>query len=149
MRRRATCWRAKGLRTGAGRAARRELVGAGAGGPNGPDSEIYIDRGPQYGKDFPAGGPDRDDRYMETWNLVFMQYNRSPDGDNTPLPRPNIDTGMGLERLSLIIQAVPTVYETDLYEPIVMRAAQLRASSTAAMRAPIARCGSSQTIAGG
>ncbi len=94
-------------------------------GPNGPDSEIYVDRGPQYGKDFPEGGPDRDDRYMETWNLVFMQYNRSPDGTNSPLPRPNIDTGMGLERLTAIIQGVPTVYETDLYAPIVSTAARI------------------------
>lgn len=92
-------------------------------GPNGPDSEIYIDRGSTYGKDFPEGGPDRDDRYLETWNLVFMQFNRSPDGENIPLPRPNIDTGMGLERLALILQDAPTVYETDLYEPIIMTAA--------------------------
>ncbi len=94
-------------------------------GPNGPDSEIYIDRGRQYGKDFPAGGPDRDDRYLETWNLVFIQYARSADGENVRLASPHIDTGMGLERLSLIIQGAPTVYETDLYEPIVMKAAQV------------------------
>ncbi|MHB8647116.1 MAG: alanine--tRNA ligase [Thermomicrobiales bacterium] len=94
-------------------------------GPNGPDSEIYIDRGRQYGKDFPDGGPDRDDRYLEVWNLVFMQYARSADGENILLSTPNIDTGMGLERLSLILQDAPTVYETDLYEPIVMKAAQV------------------------
>ncbi len=92
-------------------------------GPNGPDSEIYIDRGRSYGKDFPAGGPDRDDRYMETWNLVFIQYARSADGENVRLTSPHIDTGMSLERLAMIVQGVPTVYETDLYEPIVMRAA--------------------------
>jgi len=92
-------------------------------GPNGPDSEIYIDRGRSYGRDFPAGGPDRDDRYMETWNLVFIQYARSADGENVRLTSPHIDTGMSLERLALIVQGVPTVYETDLYEPIVMRAA--------------------------
>jgi len=94
-------------------------------GPNGPDSEIYIDRGRQYGEDFPVGGPDRDDRYMETWNLVFIQFARAADGENARLPRPHIDTGMGLERLAMIVQDAPTVFETDLYEPIVMRAAQV------------------------
>lgn len=97
-------------------------------GPNGPDSEIYIDRGRQYGKDFPEGGPDHDDRYLETWNLVFIQYARSADGENVPLPSPHIDTGMGLERLALILQGAPTVYETDLYEPIVMQAARIAGS---------------------
>ena len=62
---------------------------------------------------------------METWNLVFIQYARGADGVNVRLPRPHIDTGMGLERLSMILQDVPTVYETDLYEPIVMRAAKV------------------------
>ncbi len=94
-------------------------------GPNGPDSEIYIDRGSQYGADFPAGGPDRDDRYLETWNLVFIQYARSADGENVRLASPHIDTGLGLERIALILQGTPTVYETDLYEPIVMKAAQV------------------------
>ena len=94
-------------------------------GPNGPDSEIYIDRGPQYGKNFPEGGPDYDDRYMETWNLVFMQYQRSADGMNLPLPRPNIDTGLGLERLAILLQDVPTFYETDLHQPIIMTAARI------------------------
>ncbi len=94
-------------------------------GPNGPDSEIYIDRGPQYGKDFPEGGPDRDDRYMETWNLVFMQFVRGADGANLPLPRPNIDTGMGLERITMLLQDAPTFYETDLHQPIIAVAAGL------------------------
>ncbi|MDQ2783823.1 MAG: alanine--tRNA ligase [Chloroflexota bacterium] len=94
-------------------------------GPNGPDSEVYIDRGHLYGKDFPAGGPDRDDRYLETWNLVFIQYARAADGENIRLASPHIDTGMGLERLAMIVQGVPTVYETDLYEPIIMKAAEV------------------------
>jgi len=94
-------------------------------GPNGPDSEIYIDRGRQYGKDFPAGGPDRDDRYLETWNLVFIQFARSADGENIRLASPHIDTGMGLERLALILQDAPTVYETDLHLPIIAKAAQV------------------------
>jgi len=94
-------------------------------GPNGPDSEIYIDRGRQYGKDFPAGGPDRDDRYMETWNLVFIQFARAANGENIRLASPHIDTGMGLERLAMIVQDVPTVYETDLHQPIIAKAAQV------------------------
>ena len=118
-------WRAKGFAPERVVPLAENWWAPGPVGPNGPDSEIYIDRGPQYGKDFPAGGPDRDDRYLETWNLVFMQYNRSPDGTNHPLPRPNIDTGMGLERLALILQDVPTIYETDLYAPIIMKAAGL------------------------
>ncbi len=118
-------WRAKGFAPERIVPLEENWWAPGPVGPNGPDSEIYIDRGRQYGKDFPAGGPDHDDRYLEVWNLVFMQYTRSPDGTNHDLPRPNIDTGMGLERIALILQGTPTVYETDLYEPIVMRAAGL------------------------
>lgn len=118
-------WRAKGF------AAERIVPLAenwwapGPVGPNGPDSEVYIDRGARYGKDFPEGGPDHDDRYMETWNLVFMQYQRGADGNNLPLPRPNIDTGMGLERITMLLQDAPTFYETDLHQPIIMAAARI------------------------
>lgn len=118
-------WRAKGFAPERIVPLEENWWAPGPVGPNGPDSEIYIDRGPKFGKDFPEGGPDRDDRYLEVWNLVFMQYNRSPDGTNTPLPRPNIDTGMGLERLALILQGTETVYETDLYWPILDRAMQV------------------------
>jgi alanyl-tRNA synthetase len=89
-------------------------------GPCGPCSEILIDRGAAAG----CGSPDcmpgcECDRYLEIWNLVFMQYNRSEDGQMTPLPRPSIDTGMGLERIASIIQDVPTNFDTDLFTPII------------------------------
>ncbi len=92
-------------------------------GPCGPSSEIYYDRGPEYGVD---GGPvANEDRYIEIWNLVFMQNER---GEGTskenfeilgPLPRKNIDTGMGIERVACILQGVDNVYETDLLRPVI------------------------------
>ena len=89
-------------------------------GPCGPCSEIHIDRGPQYGCDDPncAVGCECD-RYLELWNLVFMQFERSADGTMTPLPKPSIDTGLGLERIVSVLQDVPTNYETDLFIPIM------------------------------
>ncbi|MGI8854215.1 MAG: alanine--tRNA ligase [Thermomicrobiales bacterium] len=94
-------------------------------GPNGPCSEVHIDRGRQYGADYPVGRPGDDVRYLEVWNLVFMAYSRSADGKNIPLEQKNIDTGMGLERLAIILQDVPTFYETDLHVPIIAKAAQV------------------------
>jgi alanyl-tRNA synthetase len=95
-------------------------------GPNGPDSEIYVDRGEALGCGKPDCKPGCDcARYLELWNLVFMQYYTDPAGVRTPLPRKNIDTGMGLERLTMILQGKPTVYETDLFTPIIERAEQL------------------------
>ncbi|MDQ6601800.1 MAG: alanine--tRNA ligase, partial [Chloroflexota bacterium] len=94
-------------------------------GPNGPCSEVHMDRGPQYGKPYPEGQPGEDDRFLEVWNLVFMEFSRAANGTNTPLARKNIDTGMGLERLALILQDVPTFYETDLHTPIIAKAAGL------------------------
>jgi alanyl-tRNA synthetase len=96
-------------------------------GPCGPSSEIFFDRGPQFG---PDGGPaapgaDESDRYVEIWNLVFMQYNRSADGTLSPLPQRNIDTGAGLDRLLAVMQGVPHVQAIDCVAPIVERAAQL------------------------
>ncbi len=88
-------------------------------GPCGPCSEIHIDRGPEYG---PDGGPLHDplgDRFMEFWNLVFMQYNQAPDGTRTPLPKPSVDTGAGLERILALLQGVDSVWETDLMLPLV------------------------------
>ena len=92
-------------------------------GPCGPSSEIYYDRGPEYG---PEGGPlASEERYMEIWNLVFMQNER---GEGTskedyqilgPLPRKNIDTGMGVERVAVLLQGVHNVYETDLLRPVI------------------------------
>ncbi|MFP4573427.1 MAG: alanine--tRNA ligase, partial [Desulfobacterales bacterium] len=89
-------------------------------GPCGPCSEILIDRGEQKGCGRPDCMPGCEcDRFLELWNLVFMQYNRDDQGNMTPLPRPSIDTGMGLERIAAIIQDVPTNYETDLFIPII------------------------------
>jgi alanyl-tRNA synthetase len=97
-------------------------------GPCGPCSEIYFDRGPEYGID---GGPvANEDRYIEIWNLVFMQNER---GDGTgkddfeilgPLPRQNIDTGMGVERIACLLQGVDNVYETDLLRPVIDKVAE-------------------------
>ncbi|GAA2055936.1 alanine--tRNA ligase [Polymorphospora rubra] len=98
-------------------------------GPCGPCSELYYDRGPAYG---PDGGPEVDeDRFLEFWNLVFMQFERGPgtDKENYPilgdLPAKNIDTGMGLERMASILQGVDNLYEIDEVRPILARAAEL------------------------
>ncbi|MFW5931145.1 MAG: alanine--tRNA ligase, partial [Desulfosalsimonas sp.] len=89
-------------------------------GPRGPCSEILIDRGEEMGCGRPDCMPGCEcDRFLEIWNLVFMQYNRDEQGNMTPLPRPSIDTGMGLERIAAIIQGVATNYETDLFMPII------------------------------
>jgi alanyl-tRNA synthetase len=88
-------------------------------GPCGPCSEIHIDRGPAFG---PDGGPLHDpagDRFMEFWNLVFMQYNQAPDGSRTSLPKPSVDTGAGLERILALLQGVDSVWETDLMLPLL------------------------------
>lgn len=92
-------------------------------GPCGPCSEIYYDRGPEYGIE---GGPEaNEDRYIEIWNLVFMQNERGEGTSKTdfeilgPLPRQNIDTGMGIERIACLLQGVDNVYETDLVRPVI------------------------------
>ena len=101
----------------------------GVPGPGGPCSEIYVDRGPEYG---PDGGPIVDeDRFLEIWNLVFMQeelsaVRKKDDFDVArPLPRKNIDTGMGLERVASLLQGVPNLYEIDESYPVIARAAEL------------------------
>ncbi len=89
-------------------------------GPCGPCSEIVIDQGPAMGCGRPTCGVGCDcDRYLELWNLVFMQFERSPDGTLTPLPRPSIDTGAGLERIAAVLQGVPSNFDTDLLRPII------------------------------
>jgi alanyl-tRNA synthetase len=95
-------------------------------GPCGPCSEIIIDQGEEIscGKPGCAVGCDCD-RYLEIWNLVFMQYNRDETGKLTPLPKPSIDTGMGLERLSSVVQKVRTNFETDLFQSIIKQIASL------------------------
>ena len=91
-------------------------------GPSGPNTEIFYDRGPEYGNDpsdpelYPGG---ENERYLEVWNLVFSEFNHNPDGTYTPLPKKNIDTGMGLERMASVVQNVPTNFDTDLFIPII------------------------------
>ncbi len=98
-------------------------------GPCGPCTEIHIDQGPEVGCGRPtcAVGCDDEscDRYLEVWNLVFMQYDRDADGKLTPLPKPSIDTGMGLERLTAVVGGVTNNYDTDLFLPIIHAAADL------------------------
>ncbi len=94
-------------------------------GPCGPCSEIFYDHGPHIAGG-PPGSPDEDgDRYVEIWNLVFMQYDRSADGVLTPLPKPSVDTGAGLERLSAVLQGVTNNYEIDLFRGLIGAAATL------------------------
>ena len=92
-------------------------------GPCGPCSEIYIDLGKEKASKG-GGGVGVDDRYLELWNLVFMQYNREEDGSLTPLPKQNIDTGLGLERIASVLQKADTDFETDLFLPIIKFVAQ-------------------------
>jgi alanyl-tRNA synthetase len=91
---------------------------SGPTGPCGPCSELYLDRGPDFGPDTDRPGDDTE-RFLEFWNLVFMQYELQADGSLPELPTKNIDTGMGLERMASILQGVPSVYETDLFRPLI------------------------------
>jgi alanyl-tRNA synthetase len=92
-------------------------------GPCGPCSEIFFDHGPEIAGG-PPGSPDEDgDRYVEIWNLVFMQYERSIDGVLTPLPKPSVDTGMGLERVAAVMQGVHSNYDIDLFKALIQAAA--------------------------
>src|SRR5512133_891555 len=99
---------------------------AGPTGPCGPCSELYYDQGPELGCDSPdcAVGCDCD-RYLEYWNLVFMQYDRAEDGTLTPLPKQNIDTGMGLERIAAILQGVHSNFETDEIRSLIALAEEI------------------------
>ncbi|MDP9464036.1 MAG: alanine--tRNA ligase, partial [Actinomycetota bacterium] len=94
-------------------------------GPCGPCSEIHIDRGPSFGPDGGPLGDPQGDRFMEFWNLVFMQYNQASDGSRTLLPKPSIDTGLGLERMLCLLQGVDSVWETDLMLPLIDLACSL------------------------
>lgn len=93
-------------------------------GPCGPCSEIFYDHGPEI-PGGPPGSPDEDgDRYIEIWNLVFMQFDRSTDGTLVPLPKPSVDTGMGLERLAAVMQGVHSNYDIDLFRNLIQAAAK-------------------------
>ena len=99
---------------------------AGSSGPCGPCSEIHYDLGEEFGCGKPECKPNCDcGRFSEIWNLVFTQYNQTPDGKRLPLSRPNIDTGMGLERASAAVQGKPSPYETDLFLPLIERLSRL------------------------
>ncbi|MDA8134669.1 MAG: alanine--tRNA ligase [Desulfobacteraceae bacterium] len=104
-------------------------------GPCGPCSEIHIDRGLEFG----CGGPDCAvgcdcDRWLELWNLVFMQFERNEQGQLNPLPKPSIDTGLGLERIISVLQGVPTNYDTDLFVPIMEKVGELSGKKRHASR---------------
>ena len=114
------CWRAIGVPDD-----RIVLLGrddnfwqSGPTGPCGPCSELYLDRGLAFGSESDRPGDDTE-RFLELWNLVFMQYELRPDGSLLELPSQNIDTGMGLERMAAILQNVESVYETDLFVPLI------------------------------
>ena len=94
-------------------------------GPCGPCTEIFYDHGPEVAGG-PPGTPEEDgDRYIEIWNLVFMQFNRDKDGTMEPLPKPSVDTGMGLERLAAVLQGVHSNYEIDLFQQLIRAVAAL------------------------
>jgi alanyl-tRNA synthetase len=94
-------------------------------GPCGPCTEIFYDHGADIAGG-PPGTPEEDgDRYIEVWNLVFMQYDRAADGTLTPLPKPSVDTGMGLERISAVMQGVHNNYDIDLFQSVIKAAAQI------------------------
>ncbi len=94
-------------------------------GPCGPCSEIFYDHGPEIAGGPPGSGDAEGDRYVEIWNLVFMQFNRDEKGVLTPLPKPCVDTGMGLERLAAVLQGVHSNYDIDLFRDLIAAAAKL------------------------
>ena len=98
-------------------------------GPCGPCSEIFYDHGPEV-PGGPPGSPDEEgDRFVEIWNLVFMQYERAADGAMTPLPKPSVDTGMGLERIAAVMQGVHSNYDIDLFKNLIRAAGKLAGTS--------------------
>jgi alanyl-tRNA synthetase len=114
------CWRSVGVPDGRiVRLPRSEnFWQAGPVGPCGPCSELYIDRGPEFGGEDDRPGDDTE-RFLEYWNLVFMQYSLHEDGSLEPLPQRNIDTGLGLDRMAAILQDAPSVFENDQFRPLV------------------------------
>ena len=109
--------------------ARDNFWSMGDTGPCGPCSEIFYDHGPDIAGG-PPGTPEEDgDRYVEIWNLVFMQYDRDAEGTLNPLPKPSVDTGMGLERLAAVMQGVHTNYDIDLFQQLIKSAAKITATT--------------------
>ncbi|MCB1922031.1 MAG: alanine--tRNA ligase, partial [Candidatus Competibacteraceae bacterium] len=93
-------------------------------GPCGPCTEIFYDHGPDVAGGPPGSANADGDRYIEIWNLVFMQYNRDSNGELHPLPKPSVDTGMGLERISAVMQHVHSNYDIDLFQELIKAAAR-------------------------
>src|SRR5579872_3596916 len=98
-------------------------------GPCGPCSEIFYDHGPDVAGGPPGSADEEGDRFVEIWNLVFMQFERSAEGTLTPLPRPSVDTGMGLERISAVMQGVHSNYDIDLFRDLISAAASVTGST--------------------
>jgi alanyl-tRNA synthetase len=98
-------------------------------GPCGPCSEIFYDHGPELAGGPPGSAEEEGDRYVEIWNLVFMQFERSADGKMTRLPKPSVDTGMGLERIAAVMQGVHSVYDIDLFKNLIRAAGRLAGTS--------------------
>jgi alanyl-tRNA synthetase len=101
-------------------------------GPCGPCSEIFYDHGPEVAGGPPGSADEEGDRYVEIWNLVFMQYDRGADGKLIPLPKPSVDTGMGLERISAVMQGVHSNYDIDLFKNLIRAAGKLAGTSVLA-----------------
>ena len=98
-------------------------------GPCGPCSEIFYDHGPDVAGGPPGSADEEGDRFVEIWNLVFMQYDRDAEGKLTPLPKPSVDTGMGLERMAAVLQGVNSNYDIDLFRRLIAAAAEITASA--------------------
>ena len=111
-------------------------------GPCGPCTEIFYDHGAEI-PGGPPGTPDEDgDRYVEIWNLVFMQYDRSSDGVLVPLPKPSVDTGMGLERMAAVMQGVHSNYDIDLFKALIRAAAEVTGTDGPRVLESQGNCGS-------
>jgi alanyl-tRNA synthetase len=124
------CWRSLGIRDDRIVLLDRDdnFWQSGPTGPCGPCSELYLDRGAEFGPDTDRPGDDTE-RFLEYWNLVFMQYELRADGSLPELPTKNIDTGLGLERMAAVLQAVESVYETDLFVPLIQLGEELSGRS--------------------